>query len=65
MTDGVTEARNAKGQLFGDDGVRGVLEGVSSEDSLAIVDRLEEAVMTFAGGRVRDDIAIVAMRWDA
>ncbi|MBI5232207.1 MAG: SpoIIE family protein phosphatase [Coriobacteriales bacterium] len=59
-TDGVTEAR-AGSKFFGEEQVRRTLEaGGTCED---IVQRLMAAVRLFAEGDLRDDVAIVAVRF--
>jgi serine phosphatase RsbU (regulator of sigma subunit) len=61
-TDGVTEARNAQGDLFGDDRLRAAIFGhKGSADSLA--QRIVEAVQRFSGNDVQtDDLALVVIR---
>ena len=62
VTDGVTEAQNAAGDLFGQERVRGVLEGVAGEDADVVADALIERVRSFAGGPLRDDAAVLVLR---
>ncbi|MFP5327814.1 MAG: PP2C family protein-serine/threonine phosphatase, partial [Acidimicrobiia bacterium] len=62
VTDGVTEARNSVGDFFGEERVRGVLEGVAGEPAAVIADRLVERVRAFAGEPLRDDAAILVVR---
>lgn len=62
VTDGVTEARNSTGDLFGEDRVRGVLEGVAGEPAAVVADSLVERVRSFAGAPLRDDAAVLVLR---
>lgn len=61
-TDGVTEARNAKGDLFG---VERFAETAVANRHLSepgLVQAIVDATLAFSAGRRRDDIAIVAVR---
>jgi phosphoserine phosphatase RsbU/P len=59
-TDGVTEARNQKGELYGDDRLTAFL--VAGRISVAaLVDGLLDEVMQFQSQQPRDDIALVAI----
>ncbi|MDO8588814.1 MAG: SpoIIE family protein phosphatase [Armatimonadota bacterium] len=61
-TDGVTEARN-NGEFFRDIGLRdAVLECLREKPIQALIDGLLQRVLDFAGGEVRDDIAMLAIR---
>ena len=62
-TDGVTEARDAVGELFGMERLIELVREHRSRPEHEIVATVLEAVDTFCGGRRRDDIAIVAMRF--
>lgn len=62
VTDGATDARDAEGRWFGIDGVaEAVLAGraVGTEPS----DAVTEAVLAHGGGRLHDDLAVLAVRW--
>ena len=61
-TDGVTEARNAEGDLFSDDRLRGAMRGHrGSAESLA--ERIVQAVQRFSGIDVQeDDVALMVIR---
>jgi sigma-B regulation protein RsbU (phosphoserine phosphatase) len=59
-TDGLTEARDAEGQLLGEERVATIFAGGPS-DPQALCDRLVEAANEHSGG-VQDDLAIVALR---
>lgn len=59
-TDGVTEARSAS-RFFGEGRVRRAVR--SGGSATAIAERLITAVQRFAGGDIRDDAAILAVRY--
>ncbi|MRR12461.1 serine/threonine-protein phosphatase, partial [bacterium] len=59
-TDGVTEARKGT-KFFGEGRVRRVLR--AGGDCAAVAQRLLSQVQNHAGGEVRDDVAIVAVRY--
>jgi hypothetical protein len=62
VTDGVTEARRGTDEMGGD-GLRAVLAGAPpglGADALGA--RVEQAALRAAGGRLRDDIAILVIR---
>jgi serine phosphatase RsbU (regulator of sigma subunit)/putative methionine-R-sulfoxide reductase with GAF domain len=66
VTDGATEAR-APGQhgtdsFFGEDRLRQVVAEAARRDAQGIVDAVAGAVLTFAGGQLDDDLALVALR---
>lgn len=63
-TDGVTEARAATGEFFGDDRLIDSMRVLASEDVAGIPALLNRVVMQFTGGRLSDDMAIVAFRRD-
>jgi sigma-B regulation protein RsbU (phosphoserine phosphatase) len=59
-TDGVTEARNQKGELYGDDRLTKFLVA-GRLSAPALVDDLLDEVMQFQSQQSRDDIALVAI----
>ena len=62
FTDGITEARNAAGEEFGDEALAEVLldcAGLTAEET---ADRVVDAATTFADGSLRDDVAMVVVR---
>ncbi|GAB4275430.1 MAG: hypothetical protein Kow0056_04950 [Coriobacteriia bacterium] len=59
-TDGVTEARGSTG-LFGEERLREVLLGV--ETAQEVVDSVVAAVRTHTGNVLRDDVAMLAVRY--
>jgi len=61
-TDGVTEARDANGTLFGMDRLIDTVRKHQGEPESDIVKALLAAVESFCKGKRRDDIAIVALR---
>ncbi len=64
-TDGVTEARSATEGFFGDERLLDALEGCSAEHLDSLPKSLLERVERFAGGRLSDDIALLAIALDA
>jgi serine phosphatase RsbU (regulator of sigma subunit) len=66
MTDGVTEARNAAGELYGPARVQHVLEARrdAAAGAQGLVDALHDDVQAFAAGaEAADDLTILALRW--
>jgi CheY-like chemotaxis protein len=62
-TDGVTEARNAAGEMFGFHRLAEFLRGQEGSAPADLLTRIQEAVHSFAGGQpVKDDIALLAYR---
>ncbi|MDQ2872065.1 MAG: serine/threonine-protein phosphatase, partial [Candidatus Eremiobacteraeota bacterium] len=63
-TDGVTEARNAERELFGMDRLVSTVEAVVKTASTMndIVEAILSEVKAFTGGRLHDDIALMAAR---
>jgi serine phosphatase RsbU (regulator of sigma subunit) len=61
-TDGVTEAKNAQGDLFSDDRLRDAMRGHrGSAESLA--QKIVEAVQRFSGNDVQsDDLTLMVIR---
>lgn len=62
-TDGVSEARNERAEFFGMDGLVACIDGMRDAEPVAIVDAIVNAVETFSGGLLRDDVAILAARF--
>jgi serine phosphatase RsbU (regulator of sigma subunit)/FixJ family two-component response regulator len=60
-TDGLVEARR-DGEMFGEDRLVEALGEASDESVGAIVDRVISAAVSFAGGTVSDDLAVLALR---
>lgn len=62
-TDGVTEARNADGDFFGMERFIAAVEATHACSPAAIVKRVIDDVHDFSAQRLRDDIAITAVRF--
>lgn len=62
FTDGVTEARRGK-ELYGEQRAADVLASCDPPTPAIAVERLLGAVTEFAGDNMRDDIAVLAVRW--
>jgi CHASE3 domain sensor protein len=62
-TDGLTEARDERGDILQDTGTIQLLRSVSSEPQ-ACADGLVEAVRAMGGGAISDDLAILAIAYD-
>lgn len=60
-TDGVIEARRGDA-FFGDDRLRALLEGCGGMSASAVAERVQGAVVDFAGGTICDDMAILVAR---
>ena len=64
-TDGVTEARNTKNELFGDDRLRAFMNGLKSSGSEETVRAVNEEVVRFTGdAEPYDDVTLLALRYD-
>ena len=62
-TDGLSEAMNLQGQLWGEDRLIQTVQNCANLSAADTVDALLEAVSTFArGARQQDDIALVILR---
>lgn len=62
-TDGITEARNAKGEWYGMDRLIDIIRRHRKEAETDIVEALLQDAEAFGAGQRRDDIAIVAARF--
>jgi serine phosphatase RsbU (regulator of sigma subunit) len=60
-TDGVTEA-GPRGAPLGDAGLTSLLSELAGSGARAVVDRVEQAVVSAQNGKPRDDIALLAIR---
>lgn len=60
-TDGVSEAR-VDGVQFGDEGIRAVLAGCRGLPADSIARRVEQAVRTFQGRDLTDDLAVLVLQ---
>jgi sigma-B regulation protein RsbU (phosphoserine phosphatase) len=64
FTDGVTEAVNARGELFGDARLARYLETSGRADAATVVEGLVTAVNAFAADAAQeDDITVLALRY--
>ena len=59
-TDGVTEVRRQRTEVFGTRELTELLEGCGGLAPDEVADRIETAVLTASEGRLRDDVAILA-----
>jgi len=62
VTDGVTEARNRRGEFYGEDGLIAALEGTREISAEGIASELMRRVQRFARGKLRDDAIIAVLR---
>lgn len=65
-TDGVTEAMNEHGKLFGENYLREVLNGEDKSETLEILlENLRKAIKIHAGDAEQsDDITMLALKWN-
>lgn len=61
-TDGLTEARNSHGDLFGLDRLLSAVDKCADEPAEVVPESLFLSAFSFADGHLKDDIAIVALR---
>ncbi|MQA83127.1 MAG: SpoIIE family protein phosphatase [Streptosporangiales bacterium] len=64
-SDGVTEARGPGGQLYGEQGLADVVARGAGLSASALVKAVEDDLDGFTGGRMRDDMALLAVGVDA
>jgi len=65
-SDGVTEARDALGELFGDPRLLSLLQNCSSQPADEVVKRILASVREFVGGAPQsDDITVTIVRFGA
>lgn len=63
-TDGIWEARNAEGEMFGKERFKDVLRETATDSAQVILDSVFEAVREFSGGmRPDDDITLVIVKY--
>jgi serine phosphatase RsbU (regulator of sigma subunit) len=60
-TDGVTEVRRRRREVFGHAELTALLAGCGGLPPNAVADRVEAAVLAASEGRLRDDMAILAL----
>lgn len=65
-TDGTTEARDAAGAFFGEEGLRDMVmrESTPGKPFEGFVDRLLATLDAFTGQNLEDDVAMLALRFD-
>jgi len=63
-TDGLTEARDAAGDLLGDDGAMDLLGLAETRDPQRCADAIVESVRRRSGGTLRDDLALLVIAID-
>ena len=67
-TDGLTEARRAQNgdpralELFGEDRVSAAVSRMRGMSSVEVVENLRDEVKTFSGGKLADDLCLLALR---
>lgn len=61
-TDGITEARNADGEMFGEERLPAVLLDCVDCSADEVAARIAEKALAYAGGRTHDDVAILVVR---
>jgi sigma-B regulation protein RsbU (phosphoserine phosphatase) len=61
-TDGLTEARSASGELFGEERVMQLLHEQRDGAPSEIAQRVVDEAVAFANGKLVDDVAILALR---
>jgi sigma-B regulation protein RsbU (phosphoserine phosphatase) len=61
FTDGLTEARR-KGDLFGEERVLSIVRGKRWDSPRELVEAVMRETLSFSGGELIDDIAVVALR---
>jgi len=62
FTDGITEAADATGEFFGEEGLQRVVEQCHGQDSGTIVDCIRSAVDDYADGAAADDMTLIVVR---
>lgn len=61
-TDGITEARNAAGEMFADEALPTLLLESADADAQHIADRVVAEALAHAAGSVHDDVAVLVVR---
>lgn len=63
-TDGITEAMNEKGEMFGESRLRGALASIAGRPAREMLGEVLDEVRKFAGAsEPSDDIAAMILRW--
>ena len=64
MTDGVTEAMNAAGELYGAGRLSALLAHLPAVDPTMVANEIETAIAEFSrGAEPADDLTILALQW--
>ena len=62
-TDGVTEAMNPRGEMFGEERLVQLARGLKDRDAKSVVEKIQQAVKDFAGkAKQHDDITVMAIK---
>ena len=61
-TDGITEARNANGEMFGEEALPATLLRHAADHAGTMANAIAEEALAFASGRSHDDVAILVVR---
>ena len=62
FTDGLTDCRDPKGQVFGHENVEKVLAGLAGYTGQQVCDKLEEVLTAYQSGAAQDDdVTLVAI----
>lgn len=61
-TDGITEAEDALGEFFGEEGLQKTIEGCHAKDAAEIVSCIRQSVARFARGAQADDMTLIVVR---
>lgn len=65
LTDGVTDATNPNGEMYGRERLENALEGIASEDPATVVGTLRQVLSMFTNGsEPADDQTVVVLRWN-
>jgi len=63
LTDGIIEAREASGEMFGNDRVVKVVQPLLKKSSAQIVDQLIQTTLHFSHSKPEDDITLAVVKW--
>lgn len=61
VTDGVLEARNARGEFYDDERLAALLAGLGGQDAETIASAIDDSVSAFADRALDDDVAVVVV----
>lgn len=60
VTDGITEARNKEGDLYGQDRLLNFVDSLKTEEDS--IEKLKQEINTFTGGELEDDVSVIAIK---